>query len=113
MQLEENIKAEGCRDSLVTWNGVIVDGHNRCKICQAALICIIKEEEVMDPVTRKISEYVKAKHINLKALSEDSGIPYAALYASLGDANRDRQMRGHEMIAVCKALEKNPMDFAE
>lgn len=91
-QLEENIKAEGCR---------------------AALICIIKEEEVMDPVTRKISEYVKAKHINLKALSEDSGISYAALYASLGDANRDRQIRGHEMIAVCKALEKNPMDFAE
>lgn len=32
-QLEENILAEGCRDPLVVWNGVIVDGHNRHEIC--------------------------------------------------------------------------------
>lgn len=32
-QLEENILAEGCRDPLVVWNGVIVDGHNRYEIC--------------------------------------------------------------------------------
>ena len=30
-QLEENIKAEGCRDALVIWRGTIVDGHNRLK----------------------------------------------------------------------------------
>lgn len=33
-QLEENIVAEGCLDPLVTWDGTIVDGHNRYKICQ-------------------------------------------------------------------------------
>jgi N6-adenosine-specific RNA methylase IME4 len=27
------ILAEGCRDSLVTWDGILVDGHNRFKIC--------------------------------------------------------------------------------
>ena len=32
--LEESIKTEGCRDPLVLWNGVIVDGHNRYEICQ-------------------------------------------------------------------------------
>jgi len=32
-QLEKNILAEGCRDPLVTWNGVIIDGHNRYAIC--------------------------------------------------------------------------------
>lgn len=32
-QLEENILAEGCRDPLVIWNGTIIDGHNRYKIC--------------------------------------------------------------------------------
>jgi len=32
-QLEENIIAEGCRDPLVVWNGLIVDGHNRYEIC--------------------------------------------------------------------------------
>jgi hypothetical protein len=32
-QLEANIIAEGCRDAIVTWRGVIVDGHNRHEIC--------------------------------------------------------------------------------
>lgn len=31
--LEKNIIANGCRDPLVTWNGVLVDGHNRYEIC--------------------------------------------------------------------------------
>ena len=33
-QLEANILADGCRDPLVTWKGVLVDGHNRMAICQ-------------------------------------------------------------------------------
>ncbi|MDR2634891.1 MAG: hypothetical protein LBC13_02805 [Clostridiales bacterium] len=31
--LRESLINEGCRDSIVTWNGVIVDGHNRYEIC--------------------------------------------------------------------------------
>ena len=33
LQLEENIIADGCREPIVVWNGVIVDGHNRYEIC--------------------------------------------------------------------------------
>ena len=32
-QLESNIKANGCRDPLVVWDGIIVDGHHRYEIC--------------------------------------------------------------------------------
>ena len=32
-QLEENILAEGCRDPLSVWDGVLIDGHNRYEIC--------------------------------------------------------------------------------
>mgnify|MGYP006916146716 CR=1 FL=1 len=32
-RLTQQLLEEGCRDSLVTWNGVIVDGHNRYRIC--------------------------------------------------------------------------------
>jgi 16S rRNA G966 N2-methylase RsmD len=32
-QLEANILADGCRDPLVVWNGVLIDGHNRYEIC--------------------------------------------------------------------------------
>ena len=33
-QLEANILAEGCRDALVVWNTLLLDGHNRFAICQ-------------------------------------------------------------------------------
>lgn len=32
-QLEANILADGCRDALVVWDGVLIDGHNRFSIC--------------------------------------------------------------------------------
>jgi len=31
--LRESIIAEGCRDAIIVWDGVIVDGHNRFQIC--------------------------------------------------------------------------------
>jgi hypothetical protein len=33
-QLEQNILADGCRDPLLLWNEVLLDGHNRYEICQ-------------------------------------------------------------------------------
>ena len=33
-QLESNILSDGCRDPLVTWQGTLLDGHNRYDICQ-------------------------------------------------------------------------------
>ncbi len=32
-QLEESIKQEGCRNALVVWDNILLDGHNRLKIC--------------------------------------------------------------------------------
>lgn len=36
--LEKSVKEEGCRDALVVWNNdgeqILIDGHNRYKICQ-------------------------------------------------------------------------------
>lgn len=33
-RLEQSIIAEGCRDALILWNNIIIDGHNRYKICK-------------------------------------------------------------------------------
>lgn len=32
-QLEANVISDGCRDALIIWKGIIVDGHNRYRIC--------------------------------------------------------------------------------
>ena len=33
-QLESNIRRDGCQEPLTVWNDVLIDGHNRYKICQ-------------------------------------------------------------------------------
>lgn len=33
-ELEKSIMSEGCRDPIIIWNGVIVDGHHRYVICR-------------------------------------------------------------------------------
>ncbi len=32
-KLEASLIVEGCRDALVTWKGIVLDGHNRLRIC--------------------------------------------------------------------------------
>ncbi|MBE3117154.1 MAG: hypothetical protein IMZ50_00175 [Candidatus Atribacteria bacterium] len=32
--LEASILADGCRDALVTWQGTLLDGHNRYRLCE-------------------------------------------------------------------------------
>lgn len=47
-QLKENILADGCRDSLVLWNGILIDGHNRLKICSENKITFNTVEKNFD-----------------------------------------------------------------
>lgn len=62
---------------------------------------------------RNISEYIKSKGINLTVMSRQTGVPYSALYDSLMNDNKNRQLRGTELIAVCEFLEKEPMEFID
>ena len=34
-ELEESLLLDGCREPIITWNGVIVDGHKRYHFCSA------------------------------------------------------------------------------
>lgn len=31
--LKQSLRNEGCRDAIITWRGIILDGHNRYRIC--------------------------------------------------------------------------------
>ena len=47
-QLEANLISDGCRDALVVWNNLLLDGHNRYEICSRLQIYfdIVKVENV-------------------------------------------------------------------
>lgn len=47
-QLEANLVVDGCRDPIITWNGTIVDGHNRYEICNRLHIPYTVQEMSFD-----------------------------------------------------------------
>lgn len=67
----------------------------------------------MDIPTRNLRRYVQEKGINLSKMSRDTQIPYVALYDSLQNPARGRDLRAGEMLSVCMFLGVNPMDFAD
>lgn len=67
----------------------------------------------MDRATKGVSEYIRQKGFNLSEISRKTKIPYMALYDSLMNDKRDRDLRVGEFLALCNHLELNPMDFAE
>lgn len=62
---------------------------------------------------KNIASYIKEKAINLSKMSRQTGISYTALYDSLFNKDKNRQLRGRELVAICVFLGVNPMDFAE
>ncbi len=52
--LTNSLLSEGCRDPLVVWNGVIVDGHNRYRICWRHGIPFTYVERSFDSETEAI-----------------------------------------------------------
>lgn len=45
-QLEKNVIEDGCRDALVLWEDILVDGHNRYRICQKHGNVMIDEVDI-------------------------------------------------------------------
>lgn len=66
----------------------------------------------MSVVTKKVSEYVRNKGINLSKMSRDTGLSYNALYDSLLNDERDRDLRDEEFLDICGFLGVDPRDFA-
>lgn len=53
--LETSLITEGCRDALVVWNGILVDGHNRYKICtEHSLVFRTVQRDFEDRDTAKL-----------------------------------------------------------
>jgi len=64
-------------------------------------------------VTKNLASYIKEKGFNISEMSRRTGISYTALYGSLCDPKRDRDLRAEELTAICEFIGKNPMDFAD
>ena len=70
-QLEANIIADGCRDPLVTWRGILIDGHNRFAICSKhGLEFQVVEREFPD--REVVMDWMDANQLGRRNLSPDA-----------------------------------------
>ena len=93
--LEENILQHGCRDPLVLWNGILIDGYNRYKICSHHNIPFTtvtmefdSREEVLIWI---ISNQVSRRNLTPIQLSHFRGLHYKAEKKIQGKNNRFAQ----------------------
>lgn len=63
----------------------------------------------------RLSEIIKAKGVNLAEAARSIGIPYGALYDSLKNKSKNREIKGKELVKLCRFLDVDPMnlDFAD
>lgn len=66
----------------------------------------------MDGATQRVSEYIRQKGFNLSDISRKTHISYMALYDSLFNEKRERDLRVDEFLALCKHLDVDPIFFS-
>jgi len=80
--LEENIIENGCRDPLVLWDGVLIDGHNRYEICTQHFIPFATVDKEFasreDALIWIISTQVSRRNLSPMQLSYYRGLHYRA-----------------------------------
>lgn len=70
-QLEANIVAHGCRDPLTTWNGILLDGHNRLEIC-TRLGLPFKVVSIELPNREAAEDWIDANQLGRRNLTPDA-----------------------------------------
>lgn len=71
LQLESNILMDGCREAIITWNGIIVDGHNRYEICMRHNIPFRIQEMEFD-CREAVIAWICANQLGRRNISEET-----------------------------------------
>ena len=70
-QLEANLIADGCREPLIVWQGLLVDGHNRFEICTR--LGIAYETLEMEFADREVAmDWMDANQLGRRNLSPEN-----------------------------------------
>lgn len=103
--LESSIIAEGCRDPIVAWDGVIVDGHNRHAICTAhnvkySVVPIIFSDRIDAMI------WIRRNQVSRRNLTDDQR-GMNAYY--LGELESEKSRRERARSARAAVVARNPV----
>jgi hypothetical protein len=68
--LERSLLAEGCRDALVLWGDVLVDGHNRFSICQQHGIPFHTRQNTLFKSMGDVQLWMIEQHLGRRSVSD-------------------------------------------
>ena len=104
--LRDSIAEDGCREPIVAWNGVIIDGHNRYKICAE-----LKREFAVAPMTFQDREEAKSwilrnqlgrRNLGFLQASYLRGMYYNSVKAPLGGKRTRVEYQNNSAATVGK-----------
>lgn len=106
-QLEKNIIADGCRDPLLTWNGILIDGHNRYEICtKHGLKFIVVEKEFVDSSHAK--EWMINNQFGRRNLSNYQrsvlALELESVFSDRAKENQAIQFKGNSLIQISEEV---------
>ena len=110
-QLENNIIAEGCREALVVWNNggqcILVDGHNRYRICQKHNIpfkVLELELNTLDDIkVWMLNNQLGRRNLNPDQLSYYRGLKYISLKKKKGGFENVKS-KGQNELSTAESL---------
>jgi hypothetical protein len=94
-QLEANLVAEGCRDPLVIWMGILLDGHNRFEICERRGIPY-RTAEIDLPNDEAAKLWIEEHQIGRRNLTSDqrAAIAYRIMQRRVALSKQERARKG-------------------
>ena len=110
--LKQSILTEGCRDALILWNGILIDGHNRYKIC-------IENDIPYTTITKdfadknEVLKWIDSNQLSRRNLTDEQR---SFLYGRLSKINKQEGFKGNKYTNVVRdkmSLTTNQQSVAE
>jgi len=108
--LERSILAEGCRDALVVWGDVLVDGHNRYGICQKHGLPFQTVQNTQFQSMEDVHLWMIDQHLGRRSVSDFQRGVLALRKKEIVAARRGRQ---HPSAGVADAAPDAPLHGEE
>lgn len=109
-ELEKNICKDGILSPVLVWNGTIIDGHNRYKICKAHRIENIPTKEMKFSSKSEVIEWILRNQLGRRNLTDFQRNKVALKYEEvIAEQMRERQVeRGRQQAEFLNHSKSRP-----
>lgn len=108
-QLEANIIADGCRDPLVVWGNILVDGHNRYEICTRLGLPFDTVEVEFESRLHAVEWIIKNQFGRRNLSDYQRGVLALRMKPIMEERARAQQIRKPDVFVSQKSDEQKPI----